>query len=183
MSKRGNPNITKVDKTPTTGGVNSSFEDSFYNAAEPTGPRSYEKPWHRVATFLYAQGKTFEEIGKSLGYAPTTVAIVVKQPWAQERLIRETTEAGRDNLQAIYDCYGPNTLLEVIDLGKSAKSENVQLEAKKYFLNRWLGMPKESMMVSNKPSETKTDDELRASVNTILDSFSRPPGVPDPAAG
>lgn len=177
----GNPEIAHLDKTPTTGGINSQLEDSFHNVIEPRLGIERERPWHRVAIFMHAQGKDFAEIGEALNKNPQSVAQVLKQPWAQERLIQETTDAGRDAITAIYETYGPQTLLEVVDLGNTAKSENVQLEARKYFLNRWLGMPKESMQVSAKPSEDKTDDELRASVNTILNglSESRPPGVSD----
>lgn len=179
----GNPDLGHTNKTPTTGGINSHLEDSFHNVIEPTVHIERERPWHRVAVFMHAQGKDFVEIAEALNKSTAAVGQVVKQPWAQEQLIRETTDAGRDAITTIYETYGPATLLEVIDLGQTAKSENVKLEARKYFLNRWLGMPKESMQVSAKPSETKTDDELRASVNTILDGLGRPPGVSNPAAG
>lgn len=176
------------------GGANSQLEDAFHNAIEPNYEVVKEKPWHRVAVFMYAQGKTFDEIGRSLGKTPVTVAQVLKQPWAQERLIRETTDAGRDIIEEIYKVHGPATLLEVLDLGKSARSESVKLSAKQYFLNRWLGMPNQPFTTEETASDKKTDAELAASVNRIIESLgsdhsqpnaestSRPPGVPGSTA-
>lgn len=173
----GFPGLVTTAKEPLRGGVNSQLEDSFHGAIDARLEYQTEQPWHRIAVFLAATGKNFTEIAERLGKSPVTVSQVLKQPWAQERLAREIAEAGRGTLQDILNVYGPQTLLEVVDLGKTAQSESVRLGAKKEILDRWLGKAKESLTITEKPAEDKSDDELRASVNTILNGLGRPEGV------
>lgn len=169
--------------THRVNGINSHIEDSFHNAKDPTTIITYEKPWHRLAVFMAATGKTPTEIAMKLNKSLPQVSDVLKQPHAQERMLSEMRTQGRDTLHDILSHYGPETLLEVVDLGKSAKSEQVQLAAKRELLDRWLGKPNQPFTDESKPAEQKTEDELRASVNTILGGLGRPEGVPDQTGG
>lgn len=176
----GNPNGAATFRV---NGINAQFEDSFVNAKDPQAFIRHEKPWHRLAAFMAAQGKLASEIAVKLGRTDAQVNEVLKQPFVQERILNEIHEAGRGVLDDILNIYGPNSLLEVVDLGQSAKSESVKLAAHKEVLDRWLGKAKESMVIEQKAPEDKTDDELRASVNTILGGLGRPEGVSGETAG
>lgn len=159
-------------------GVNAHLEDSFYNAVDSDREIQHEKTWHRVAIFMATNGKTYAEIARALNRSEMQVSCVLRQPWAQERMQREIATAGRDNLQELLNVYGPATMLEVIDLGRSAKSEQVKLAAKREVLDRWLGKPNQPMSVNEKPVDALSPEELKSEVNRIINDFGNDPTTP-----
>lgn len=98
-----------------------------------------EKPWHRLAIMLAASGHTVTEIANKLERTVCWVSILLRQPWARERLIHEINLAGRDEIETILKGAGAPALRKVIALSESAASEQVALAASREVLDRLLG--------------------------------------------
>src|SRR5690349_16239267 len=97
-----------------TNGVNAHLPDAFVGATDAPLEVMSEKPWHRAAILMWAQGFTLETIASTFGKNPKYVSMLLRQPWAQERLIHETTLAGREDLEEILKIVGPKTIFEVV---------------------------------------------------------------------
>lgn len=109
-----------------------------------------EKPWHRVAILLAAQGFTVREISEKMDRAEYWVSLLLRQQWARERLLEEINRAGRSEIETILKSAGASAIQKVIHLSEKAKNEAVQLAASKEIIDRLLGKAVEKMEVVHK---------------------------------
>jgi hypothetical protein len=146
------------------------FPDALYNDPTPDGEAYYghdvqcEKPWHRIAIMLAAQGYTVTEIAFKLERTVAWVSILLRQDWARERLTQEIMSAGRDEIETILKGAGTEALRRVITLSQSAESEQVQLAASREVLDRLLGKPVQKLETKQDvvfTDVTQADEEIK----------------------
>jgi hypothetical protein len=67
----------------------------FFNPGDPATILQREKPHHRAICILAAQGLTRGEIADQTGWHPTTIAYVLRQPWALTYVANVMEKSGR----------------------------------------------------------------------------------------
>jgi hypothetical protein len=100
-----------------------------------------EKPWHRLAIMLAAQGCTVTEIASRLERSVSWVSLLLRQPWARERLAAEINAQGRDELETLLKTNGPEAFRRIVYLSEEAENEAVKLAANRDIVDRLLGKP------------------------------------------
>lgn len=111
-----------------------------------------EKPWHRLAILLAAQGYTTVEIAEKLGFNLSWVSLLLRQPWARQRLIDEINKAGRSEIETILKGAGAAAMQRIVHISEEAKNEAVRLAANKEIIDRLLGKAVERLEVVKKPA-------------------------------
>ena len=115
--------------------------DALWHDPVPLQDVQSEKPWHRLAILLAAQGCTVTEIAEKLERTVPWVSLLLRQPWARERLSQEINRAGRDEIETLLRANGVEALRRVFALGEEAENESVKLAANREILDRLLGKP------------------------------------------
>src|SRR3989440_9818978 len=115
--------------------------DALWHDPVPLQDVQSEKPWHRLAILLAAQGCTVTEIAEKLERTVPWVSLLLRQPWARERLAQEINRAGRDEIETLLRANGVEALRRVFALGEEAENESVKLAANREILDRLLGKP------------------------------------------
>ncbi len=119
----------------------SNGPDSLWHDPVPLQDVGSEKPWHRLAILLAAQGSTVTEIAEKLDRSVAWVSLLLRQPWARERLTTEINAAGRDEIEVMLRSTGPDALRRITLLSEEAENEAVKLAANREILDRLLGKP------------------------------------------
>lgn len=143
----------------------------MFNAKDPNFAIQHEKPEHRMAVYLKAQGKSNREIAKLLGYTEAWVSQIIRQPWARVALLREMQAAGRDAIQTTLEGAALDSVLTVISIRDdlSAK-QNVRLAAADSLLDRFLGKPTQRVEQTN---TNRTAADSIDGVNRELEELAR----------
>lgn len=108
-----------------------------------------EKPWHRLAIMLAAQGCTVTEIAGKLERSIAWVSLLLRQPWARERLTNEINSQGRDELETLIKGASAEAFRQIKSLSEVAESEAVRLAAAREILDRHLGKPVQKVEQKN----------------------------------
>jgi DNA-binding MarR family transcriptional regulator len=111
-----------------------------------------EKPWHRLAILLAGQGFTVTEIAEKLDRTIAWVSLLLRQPWARERLMTEINAAGRSEIEVLLKSAGTGAIQRIITLSETAKNEAVKLAANRELIDRLLGKALERVEVTKKPA-------------------------------
>lgn len=98
-----------------------------------------EKPWHRLAIMMAGQGCTVTEIAERLDRSVGWVSLLLRQPWARERLTQEIALSGRDEISTLLKGAGPDAVRRIVYLSEEAENEAVKLAANRELLDRLLG--------------------------------------------
>src|SRR2546423_575341 len=98
--------------------------DGLWHDPVPLQDVQSEKPWHRLAILLAAQGCTVTEIAEKLERTVPWVSLLLRQPWARERLAQEINRAGRDEIETLLRANGVEALRRVFALGGEAVNES-----------------------------------------------------------
>lgn len=143
---------------------NPPFEDALRNDPIAIQDVQSEKPWHRLAIMMASSGSTVTEIAEKLERTVTWVSLLLRQPWARERLVNEIQRAGRNEIETLLKSAGPSAIQRVIELSESAKNEAVRLAANREIIDRLLGKAVEKIEVTRKPDLDldKVNQELKA---------------------
>jgi lambda repressor-like predicted transcriptional regulator len=155
---------SKTTNQALSNGVNSQLPNAYFNAPEPSQTllRQREKPEHRLWICLKANGFSNVEIAEREGVACQTVSIVLRQPWAQARIIAMQQEAGMDELQRTLKvgCSGAVARIlkraENMDVVAPALAQRVD----EYIVDRYLGKASQTIEHVTKPVVKMTDAEL-----------------------
>ena len=115
--------------------------DSLYQDPVPLQDVASEKPWHRLAIMLAAKGCTVTEIAEKLERSISWVSLLLRQPWARERLTSELMAEGRDELSVLIKGASAEAFKRVMYLSEAAENEAVRLAANREILDRHLGKP------------------------------------------
>lgn len=125
--------------------------DSLHGTRMPHYALKREKFEHRMVIFLKAQGLSNKEIAEKTGYTPVSVSNIVRQPWAQQRILEEMNSAGRDQVQTMLQGAAVDAvqrLISEMDNPEARASERIQAADK--LLDRLYGKP-------NQPITQRTD--------------------------
>lgn len=156
--------------------------DKFHNSKTPPVAILEERPEHRKIIMLCAMGMSYKEIAEVSGRTPASVSLILRQPWAKQRLCEEITKAGRDPLRTIIEAAAMdsvNTLIELRDDPKVPAS--VRKGASDSLLDRFLGKPTQHVesttTVKNVPADiVELEQELKkieAEEKRLLGTSSR----------
>jgi len=138
-------------------------EDAMFNQKAPNLAILHEKPEHRIALFLKAQGCSNKEIAEKTGYTYPWVSQLMRQPWARQRLVKEISAAGRDVVKELIASAASDSVFKLIELRDTADNESVQRAASDSLLDRFLGKPTQKIEQQNTEMPTSIaalDQEL-----------------------
>jgi hypothetical protein len=111
---------------------------------------------------LKAEGYNNLEIAERTGYTAVSVSNILRQPWIVELIAEEQKKQGRTALEAVLnEEQAVECFQTLIDLRKTAESQEVQRKAANDLLNRMYGMPNQSITHTQKLNlDNLTDEEL-----------------------
>ena len=134
--------------------------DGLYGMRMPHYALKHEKFEHRIVIFLKAQGLSNKEIADKTGYTPVSISNIVRQPWAQTRIIEEMHKAGRDEVQTMLRGAMADSvarLIEERDNPNARASERITAADK--LLDRFYGKPNQPI-TQRSDLEKMSDAEL-----------------------
>lgn len=126
-----------------------SGPDALFQDPVPLQDVQSEKPWHRLAIMLAARGSTVTEIACKLERSISWVSLLLRQPWARERLTQEIMAEGRDELDVLIKGASAEAFRQIKSLSEVAESEAVRLAAAREILDRHLGKPVQKVEQKN----------------------------------
>jgi len=104
------------------------------------------------------------EIAGRLERSVAWVSLLLRQPWARERLTTEINAQGRNEIEVLLKGAGVEALKRVIHLSEAAESEAIQMAANREILDRLLGKPLQKVEQKNEVriDMENVDRELKA---------------------
>jgi len=155
--------------------------NGFFNAREPNLAILHEKPEHRLLLWMKAQGASNNEIAEQSGYTVPWISQLMRQPWAQARLVEMMTDAGVDVLTqtlkaAVPDCI--ERLKEMVsddDLYQTHPS--VVRSACVDLIQQYLGKPKQQVDVTQTPTSGASVEDLDKQIEQHDKEINRLQGV------
>lgn len=172
LSSKSNPDcVPRVDLVE-------GIYDRLWNQNNPNYLLQREKPWHRQAQELAMGGMTVHEIGITVKRTPQAVSQVLKQPFAQERMIAETKKKLADEMREFLEA----EIMPSLQLFKEARDNTqlkmeVRINAAARLEDRFLGKAAQPIVTTEKPAESLTDDELKSRANDVLARYGNLAGV------
>lgn len=121
----------------------------MFNQKDPNLAILHEKPEHRIAIILKAQGFSHTEISKKLGYTIPWVSQILRQPWAREALLEEINKSGREAVGALLEGEAVNSVFRIVDLRDTSGDDGVRLRASQDLLDRHLGKATQRVETKN----------------------------------
>lgn len=151
-------------------GINAHIEDALFGAVDPDKFIKTEKAWHRRAVDLSVQGFTVVEICNLLGYGRGQVETVLRQPWAQQRMIQEAKKNVLDEMREFLEAEVMPSLVLIKQIrdDTNIKAE-VRSEQASKLLNRFLGKEVQPMTTLTKDEAQMSTTELAAEAQRILE--------------
>jgi len=126
-----------------------------------------ECPEHRIMIYLKAQGKSNGEIADATGYSPTSVSMILRLPWARERLLAIIREQGLPLVQQLLAGAAADSIMTLIAVRDDSKSRSTdKINASNSLLDRFLGKPLQKVETAEVKSfsghdAAALDEELR----------------------
>lgn len=152
-------------------------QDVLFNVQQPNLAILHEKPEHRMAIFLKASGKSNREIAQRLGYSEPWVSQVLRQPWAQKRLVEELRLAGRDEIAGILAGAAADSVFKLIEVRDAANAKGSDvIAASNSLLDRFFGKPTqrvESFNTNRDMSSSDDPDELDRRIRVLEEEEAR----------
>jgi len=111
----------------------------LFNQQDPNVKIKHERMVHRQMAWRVGAGSTQREISHEFGYSEAWVSQICRQEWFQEMVLEEITKTGRSVVDELVKNAAPGSVLKLIELRDSSKSESVQFNASKELLNRYMG--------------------------------------------
>lgn len=139
-------------------------DNDLWNRYDTRVPIQHENPRHRLAIMLKARGMSHKEIAERLGYTPVMMSILFQQKWAQDRVLKEINDAGRPELQTIFESAAVDSALALIRERDSTVNKSAdRISAADKLLDRFLGKPAQTVkqeVTVNKGDIEEVDREL-----------------------
>lgn len=165
----GDPNILLSDYVEAT--QPSARNDSnpeprpLFNGRDPQYVLQAERPVHRAIVFLAAQGLSYVEIAQQLGMSAPAVGYIVKQPWAEEEILKQIHSNGGDAVATVLSQQALPSVMKLIELRDSEEvQKEVQRKAANDLLDRIFGKPNQPVTHRQEDLAEMTDAELQAIV-------------------
>ena len=133
----------------------------LFNARQPLYTLKSEKPEHRAIILMKAAAMSNKEIANAIGWTAQAVMYVVKQPWAQEQILKEIESAGREPVMQLLHTAAFESAERLIEIARNAEGEECRRKANNDILNRVLGMPNQKIETSTAADASKlTEKEI-----------------------
>lgn len=117
-----------------------------------------EKPHHRVAAYMFAQGMNSKEIAAALDYTPNAVRDWLKIKWFQTNVTKLLHDNGGKDILELFKAEQFNSLATLLELRDSDKvSATVRANVAMNILDRAGGKPVVRVETTN---TTKSDDPV-----------------------
>lgn len=159
--------FTSMKLTPyeqsTAGEKEPDIQDGLHNDRKPFYALKSEKPEHRIAILLKAQGNSNREIAQIMGITPVSVANILRQPWARKQLLEEINRAGRNEVIQVFKGAALDVAEAVVAIVNDPEAKaNDKISASHLILDRLFGKATQPMDISLNDSKLKTmsDAEL-----------------------
>lgn len=144
--------------------------DRLYGSQPPNLAILKESPRHRMAIFLKAQSLSNREIALRLGFSEAWVCQILRQPWAQERLLKEIQESGRDAVTELLRGAAVDCVMTQISIHSDPKvPPAARNAAANSLLDRLYGKPTQRVETFN----TNTTVESVASLDEKLAALEK----------
>lgn len=178
LSTKSNP--LAIPRTERVKGIH----DRLWNQNDPNYLLQREKPWHRTAQELAMGGMTNKEIAETVGRTQAAVCQVLKQPFAQERMIVETKRKLADEMKEFLEA----EIMPTLQLYKEVRDNTllkaeVRITAAARLEDRFLGKAAQPIVSELKPVENLSDDELKSRANDVLARYGSLAGVSESTGG
>lgn len=120
-------------------------EDALHNSKMPNLRVLHESPIHRGIIYMRATGASLTEIARATGYTVPWISQLLRQPWAQARLVKELKEAGQDAVQGLIKSAAEESVLKLIEMRDTATRPADVISASNSLLDRFLGKPTQTV--------------------------------------
>lgn len=134
----------------------------LFNGRQPHYPIMHERMEHRVICFLKAQGFSNVEIAEQTGFSAVAVSNIIRQPWAQKRILDIIHDSGQNAVQQLLASEAYESVQRLVierDNPNARPSERIAAADK--LLDRALGKPSQPLdhTIQSKIDDL-SDDEL-----------------------
>jgi len=166
-------NATKPIWSPN-GGFDPEAEEVLCNTPKPKPNLKMEGPAHRRMLALSLQGLNNNEIARLLECDKYTVTNVLRQPYAQAHIVKETRRTIHEELMEFLDAELMPSLhtIKAIRDDTSVKASD-RIAASKELADRRLGRPTQPFAQKDKSPVEMTSEELEAEVKELLKANGR----------
>jgi hypothetical protein len=114
--------------------------EALYNRVDPAFAIAREKPEHRLIILLKSRGVHTKDIAHAVGLSPAWINNVLKQPWAQEALLREMKGDGVQVMQELLAGEATNSVFTILEVRDNPNAPPaVRLNAANSLLDRVMG--------------------------------------------
>lgn len=156
-------NVQLYENSPLSGSTierdHKANPNALYNVKKPNLAIIHEKPEHRIALYLKASGKSNKEIAQRMGWTDAWVSQLMRQPWAQERLVEEIRAAGQDEISSILKGAAADSVFTLIEVRDSATSKGSdKVTAANSLLDRFFGKPTQRVESFNTNRTAQSED-------------------------
>ena len=153
----------------TPGVENAKLEDALFGDGDPRYFLDKEKPEHRQMSEMKLAGFDIKEIAAALGYSPTMVSNVLRQPWARAYMLKQTKKTVQEEMREFLEGEVMPTLrklAEVRDDDKSRKSDVIN--ASNALLDRFLGKAVQPIVTESVDPEKLSSKDLELAAAKAL---------------
>jgi len=151
-----------AEATEAQGGIVMDTEGAeprgMFNARQPAYELKAERPEHRAVIMMKAAAMTNVEIARATGMSPVTVAYIVKQPWAQEQILKEIEESGREAVIQLLRVSAIDAAERLIAIAESAANDETRRKANNDILDRVFGKPNQPVSDGTKADPSKLSE-------------------------
>lgn len=135
--------------------------DRLFNPRDPHYAIQRERPEHRTICFLKAEGHSMKEIAELMGLSPVTVSNVIRQPWAQQTIVKIIHEQGNDAVQTLLQGAASDAVMRLIsEMDNELARPSERINAADKLLDRLYGKPNQPIEHRTGELSTLTDQQL-----------------------
>jgi len=134
------------------------------NAKAPAWVLGKERFEHRIIIYLKAEGFSNKEIAEKVGFSSLAVSNLLRQPWAQEAVLRIIQENGGDAVQTLLNGAALDAVQRLITEmdNESTATSRDRVTAADKLLDRLYGKPNQPIEHRQSNLTEMSDEELEA---------------------
>jgi DNA-binding CsgD family transcriptional regulator len=152
-----------VESDPKLGSDLEDDPNHLHNARLPHYAIKYERFVHRTIIFLKAEGMSNKKIAERLHITPVTVANVIRQPWAQKRILEIIHEKGGDAVSELLNGAAVDAVQRLIIEKDNMEARSAErTAAADKILDRIFGKPNQPLQYTTVDPKNLSDAELEA---------------------
>lgn len=150
----------------------------LHGSKQPAFILSEEKPWHRLAAYLFASGyNSMKDVASACEVTEPTVRNLLRQAWFQERVTKLLADNGGRDIMALLRSEQFNSLVVMIEMRDDKNTPPpVRAGVCKDILDRTLGKATQRIQVEESPSSDDPVAEARRLESELARSRERQEG-------